>query len=150
MEVQMRTGSFVAAALLVLATGASTIAAPSFVVIVNTSVPGQSVRRADLAAVFLKKALRWGDGSPATPVDQSGSSAVRREFSDAVLKMPVSTVVQYWQKQLLSSPGQLRLTVVKESDDEVLAYVARTSGAVGYVSLGTTLPDRVKVVSIID
>lgn len=146
----MRTGRLLAAAGLVLATYAPTVAAQGFVVIVNTSVPGTSVRRADLAAVFLKKALRWGDGSPASPVDQSGSSAVRRDFSDAVLKMPVSAVVQYWQKQLLSPSGQLKLTVVKESDDEVLAYVARTNGAVGYVSSGTTLPERVKVVTLID
>jgi hypothetical protein len=63
-------------------------------VVVNASVVGTGVRRADLAAVFLKKAVRWGDGSPANPVDQSGTSPVRKGFSEAVLHMPVMTVVQ--------------------------------------------------------
>jgi hypothetical protein len=39
---------------------------------------------------------------------------------------------------------------VKSSDDEVLVYVAKTSGAVGYVSTGTALPPGVKAVTIVD
>jgi hypothetical protein len=53
-------------------------AAADFVVIVNPSVAGAQVRRSDLAAVFLRTAMRWGGGEPAVPVDQSGTSAVRR------------------------------------------------------------------------
>ena len=37
---------------------------------------------------------RWGGGGGnAVPVDQSGTSAVRQAFSQAVLGMPVATVV---------------------------------------------------------
>jgi hypothetical protein len=39
---------------------------------------------------------------------------------------------------------------VKGSDEEVLVYVAKTKGAVGYVSAGATLPSDVKAVSVID
>ena len=125
-------------------------AADSFVVVVNASVAGTTVRRTDLAAVFLKKALRWGDGSPANPVDQSGTSPVRKGFSESVLHMPVMGVVQYWGKQLVSMASSVRPPTVKGSDEEVMAYVAKTSGAVGYVSSGTALPPGVKAVSIVD
>jgi ABC-type phosphate transport system substrate-binding protein len=145
----LRTDGFLLAATLALAASVSA-AGDGFIVVVNSSVSGASVRRADLAAVFMKKALRWGDGSPATPVDQSGTSPVRRLFSDSVLQMPVSVVVQYWQKQLLSASGLSKVPVVKNTDDEVLAYVARTNGSVGYVASGTTLPPGVKAVTIID
>jgi hypothetical protein len=37
---------------------------------------------------------------------------------------------------------------VKASDDEVLVYVGKTSGAVGYVASGTALPPGVKAVTI--
>ena len=134
----------------ILGASALATAGEAFVVVANPSIQGTNVRRADLAAVFLKKAVRWGDGSPANPVDQSGTSPVRRQFSDSVLQMPVSVVVQYWQKQLLSGSGPSKVPIVKGSDDEVLAYVARTNGAVGYVSSGTTLPERVKTVTIIE
>jgi len=144
-------------ALLLLAWGALLLAgagrveaADSFVVIVNASVAGTSVHRSDLAAVFLKKAVRWGDGSAATPVDQSGTSPLRKEFSEAVLQMPVMAVVQYWGRQLTSMAASTRPPTVKASDGEVAAYVARTAGAVGYVGTHTTLPAGVKAVAVVD
>ena len=140
-----------------LATGALVVAVmgtaqatDSFVVVVNASVAGTTVHRTDLAAVFLKKAVRWGDGSPANPVDQSGTSPVRKGFSETVLHMPVMAVVQYWGKELTSMANSLRPPTVKASDDEVLVYVAKTSGAVGYVSGGTALPPGVKAITVVD
>jgi ABC-type phosphate transport system substrate-binding protein len=142
---------FLAAAVLVMAMAGTADATDSFVVVVNSSVAGTSMHRADLAAVFLKKAVRWGDGSPANPVDQSGTSPTRKSFSEEVLHMPVMAVVQYWGKQLASmAASALRPPIVKASDDEVLVYVAKTSGAVGYVSSGTIPPPGVKVVTIVD
>ena len=140
-----------------LATGALFVAAigtaqatDAFVVVVNSSVAGTNVHRSDLAAVFLKKAVRWGDGSPANPVDQSGTSPVRKGFSETVLQMPVMAVVQYWGRQLASMAASVRPPTVKASDEEVLAYVAKTSGAVGYVATGTSLPAGVKAVAIVE
>jgi len=125
-------------------------ATDAFVVVVNSSVAGTNVHRSDLAAVFLKKAVRWGDGSPANPVDQSGTSPVRKGFSETVLHMPVMAVVQYWGRQLASMAASVRPPTVKASDEEVLAYVAKTSGAVGYVATGTSLPAGVKAVAIVE
>jgi hypothetical protein len=144
-----RCGLFVAGALL-LGSSAPALSEDSFVVVINASVRGTSVRRSDLAAVFLKKAVRWGGGLSANPVDQSGTSSVRRAFSDSVLQMPVAAVVQYWGRQLLSGEGSARPPAVKESDTAVVAYVAKTAGAVGYVAEGTPLPDGVKTVVIVD
>jgi len=124
-------------------------AADDFVVIVNPSVVGVNVRRADLAAVFLRTAWRWGGGATAVPVDQSGTSAVRKAFSDSVLGMPVATALQYWQKQMFQANAR-RPPAVKGSDAEVIAFVAATEGAVGYVSKGTALPPEVRAVAIID
>ena len=138
-----------AAALVVVLTGTAS-ASESFVVVVNSSVAGTSMRRADLAAVFLRKAVRWGDGSPANPVDQSGTSSTRKSFSEDVLHMPVMAVVQYWGKQLAAMATSVRPPTVKSSDGEVLVYVAKTSGAVGYVSSGATLPPGVKAVTIVE
>ena len=149
----MRAASLRLFAFLVAAAVTFTAAAQatdSFVVVVNASVAGTTVRRTDLAAVFLKKALRWGDGSPANPVDQSGTSPVRKGFSESVLHMPVMGVVQYWGKQLVSMASSVRPPTVKGSDEEVMAYVAKTSGAVGYVANGAALPPGVKAVTIVD
>ncbi len=134
---------------LVLGPAAGSKAADDFVVIVHPSVTGANMRRADLAAVFLRKATRWGGGIPAVPVDQSGTSPVRKAFSESVVKMAVGEVVQYWQKQMFASTP-LRPPSVKGSDAEVIAFVAKTTGAVGYVAPDTTLPAGVKALSLID
>ena len=133
---------------LALAAAVPSPAADEFVVIVHPSVAGTSVRRSDLAAVFLKSA-RWGTGATAVPVDQSGTSAVRSAFSEAVLGMPVATAVQYWQRQMFQ-PNPLRPPAVKGTDAEVIAFVAKTEGAVGYVSKAATLPAGVKTVAVIE
>lgn len=147
----MRAGRFAAAVLAVSAVIAArpSPAAEGFVVIVNPSVAGNQMHRKDLAAVFLKKVTRWGDRSTAEPVDQSGASPVRQAFSEVVLEMSVATVLQYWQKQMFAS-APVRPPVVKPSDAEVIAFVARTAGAVGYVSAGARLPASVKTVSLAD
>ena len=137
------------AAALVLGAPAPSPAADDFVVIVHPSVAGTNVRRPDLAAVFLKKATRWGSGGVAVPVDQSGTSAVRKAFSEAVLGMSAGTAVQYWQKQMFGT-SPLRPPPVKASDAEVIAFVEKTEGAVGYVSKAATLPARVKAIAVID
>ena len=139
----------VSALVLSLAVPALAVAADDFVVIVHPSVTGASIRRPDLAAVFLKKAARWGSGGSAIPVDQSGTSPVRESFSKAVLGMPVAAAVQYWQKQMFETKP-LRPPVVRGSDAEVIAFVAKTEGAVGYVSKTATLPPVVRTIAVID
>jgi ABC-type phosphate transport system substrate-binding protein len=124
-------------------------AADDFVVIAHQSVLGASVHRNDLAGVFLRKVTRWGDKTTAVPIDQSATSPVRRAFSESVLRMPVSTALQYWQKQMFATPP-LRPPGVKGSDAEVIAFVGSTPGAVGYVSVAAALPAEVKPIAVID
>jgi ABC-type phosphate transport system substrate-binding protein len=134
---------------LVLAVTSPVAAADDFVVIVHPSVAGAQMRRSALADVFLRKALRWGGGKPAVPVDQSGTSAVRKAFSDSVLGMPAAAAVQYWQRQMFAGSA-LRPPAVKASDAEVIAFVSQTEGAVGYVSKTAALPPEVRAVALID
>jgi ABC-type phosphate transport system substrate-binding protein len=143
----MRRALLTLVALLALAVSAP--AADDFVVIVHPSVTGSGVKRADLAAVFLKKAARWGSGVAAIPVDQSGTSAVRKAFSRAVIGQPVAEVVQYWQKQMFDAKP-LRPPIVRGTDAEVVEFVAKTAGAVGYVSAATPLPADVRRLTLID
>jgi ABC-type phosphate transport system substrate-binding protein len=123
--------------------------ADDFAVIVHPSVAGASIRRTDLSAIYLGKATRWGGGGLAVPVDQSGASGVRRAFSEAVLRLPVATVVQYWHRQV-SGANPLRPPAVKGSDAEVVAFVAKTRGAVGYVSKAAILPSEVRAIAVVD
>ncbi len=120
-------------------------ASPPFRVIVNPQNQAASVDRRFLADAFLKKVSRWGDGEAVRPVDLGPDSAVRGRFSEDVLRRSVSAVKNYWQQLVFSGrdvpPPEL------DSDDQVVAYVLRFGGAVGYVSPAANV-DRVKVLSL--
>ena len=139
--------SVLVAAALVAGTLRLVSAAPAFRVIVHPQVKGSEIPRGVLSSIFLKQALKWGDGRPAVPVDQSVQSAVRRLFSNEVLRQGIVEVQVYWQRRITA--GQVP-PPVKASDEDILAFVASTPGAIGYVSPSTPLPDNVREVTIVD
>ena len=138
--------SFVlAAGLAVLAT--SSPAATPFRVIVHHEVKGGKISRAALSSIFLKQAPKWGDGSVIAPVDQSVRSEVRRTFSGDVLLQGIAEVQIYWQRRMSSgvTPPPVKIT-----DDDVVAFVGSTPGAIGYVSATTSLPETVRTIELAD
>jgi ABC-type phosphate transport system substrate-binding protein len=118
-----------------------------FRVIVHPDVKGKQIPRAALSSIFLKQASKWGDGSAAKPVDQSLQSTVRRSFSSDVLQQELVAVQVYWHRKMASGVAP---PPVKTSDEAIVAFVASTPGAIGYVSPGTPLPDSVREVAVIN
>jgi ABC-type phosphate transport system substrate-binding protein len=122
-------------------------AEPDFRVIVHPSVGGTRIPRQVLASVFLREATRWGNRLSAAPVDQSLRSTVRAAFSNVVLETPIEGISALWHRKMRRG---VTPPPVKSSDEDVIAYVAKTRGAIGYVSPATALPETVRPVDIID
>jgi len=135
------------AAALMAGPGQDLSAAAAFRVIVHPQVKGNEIPRAVLSAIFLKQALKWGDGRPVVPVDQSVQSSVRRVFSNEVLRQGIVEVQVYWQRKITAG---LVPPPVKTSDDDVVAFVASTPGAIGYISTSTPLREGVREVVVVD
>jgi ABC-type phosphate transport system substrate-binding protein len=119
-----------------------------FQVVVNPSVKGTWISRASLTAVFTGKTDRWGDKSVAKPVDQSAKSPVRRAFTTSVLGLSMGELQRYWQDRVAAE--RVFPPPIKSTDEEVLLFVAATTGAVGYVGADTSVPEGVKVLSVVD
>jgi ABC-type phosphate transport system substrate-binding protein len=117
-------------------------------VVVHAEHPGDAVTRQVLADVFLKRATRWSHGGPIQAVDQSLKSEVRAAFTESVLGLNSMAVMSYWQQELIR--GGERPPTVKSSDADVLAYVARTRGAIGYVSAATANVEGVKGLKVLE
>jgi hypothetical protein len=141
---------FILASLLALTLtllGLGVCAEPSggFIIITHPNTASAQVSRKFLSEAFLKKTTRWEDGAVLRPVDQGMESDVRRKFSEDVLKRSVAAVRNYWQQLIFAGrdvpPPELA------SDAEVVSYVLKYAGAVGYVSPGAKL-NGAKVVSI--
>lgn len=104
---------------------------PPYVVIVNVANGTSSASRKFVSDAFLKKTTRWPDGSVIRPVDQAEDSAVRRRFTEDVHKRSVAAVRSYWQ-QIVFSGRDLPPPEVGSSE-EVVKFVAKHPGAIGYV-----------------
>jgi ABC-type phosphate transport system substrate-binding protein len=135
-------------ALLVLLLSSPLAAAKDrFQIVMHEATPGTHVSRTTVAAIFLKQAPAWSDGTPTQPVDQSTKNPIRLSFAADVLGQPMVAVQIYWQRRM--SAG-VTPPPVKNSDEEVLQFIATTPGAIGYVSETTTLPAGVKPIKLID
>ena len=101
-------------------------------VIVNPQNQAGPVERKFLTDVFLKKVTRWGNMEAIRPVDQRADSPIRASFTVAIMRRSVEAVKTYWQQAVFSGrdipPPEL------EADEDVVRYVLRNPGAVGYVS----------------
>ena len=139
----------VASAMVMLAAAAPRAARAqgSFVVVVNATNRASSISRAELAALFTKKEESWSDGSAAFPVDLPADDPTREAFTEAIHGKSPQAIRAYWQQQIFS--GRAVPPPERDSDEEVLAYVRSTAGAVGYVRPTARLGPGVKVLGIV-
>jgi TonB family protein len=110
-------------------------------IIVNPLNPTNSISKARVSELFLRKATTWEDGQPVQPVDQNDTSPMRETFAREVLGMSAAAAAQQAAAAHRGDP------VSVASDREVLAYVRLKPGAIGYVSAATPI-QGVKVLSI--
>lgn len=124
------------------------LAAPSWAagvkVIANPSVKASSISAADLKSVFLQEKNSLPDGSHVEPVLAKGGAA-HDAFLKEYLDKSDDALQRYYRSLVFTGKGSLPKTV--GSDAEVVAYVARTKGAIGYVSAGASA-DGVKTLDV--
>jgi ABC-type phosphate transport system substrate-binding protein len=109
----------------------------AYQIIVNPKNESNGADREFLADAFLKKITMWPNRETIRPVDLAPNSPVRRRFSEEILRRSVEEVKGYWQQRIFAGrdvpPPEL------DSDEEVVKYVLKYEGAVGYVAVGTNL-----------
>jgi ABC-type phosphate transport system substrate-binding protein len=127
------------------AASAQPAAPPAWVVIVHPGNPVSRLDRKFVADVFLGKKTRWRGDKVVRAVDHGPRSVVRRKFTEDVLGRPLAAVRSYWNQLLFSGRGLPPPELA--GDAEVIAYVKRNPGAIGYVS-GAAVLDGVRVVQV--
>lgn len=139
----MRSGSLLVTGFLLLASW--TARAGDVVVIANPSVTADSISLADLRSVFLLERSALKDGSFVAPVLQKSGTA-HLAFLRRYLDRDQEEMRIYYQGLVFTGKGSMPKEL--NSDAEVIAYVAKTRGAIGYVSsLSST--EGVKVLEVI-
>jgi ABC-type phosphate transport system substrate-binding protein len=118
---------------------------PAYRVVVHPSNPSAALDRRFLEDAFLKKVKIWPTGDAIRPVDLEPNSETRRRFTEEVLRRPLSAVRAYWQQRIFS--GRDVPPPEMDTDEDIVRYVRKHAGAVGYVS-GKAPLDGVKALPV--
>jgi ABC-type phosphate transport system substrate-binding protein len=121
--------------------------APGYRLIVHPASKVEALSRREVIDLFLKRTTTWPTGGAVHPVEPPEDAAVRERFGSEVLGKSAAALKSYWNKRIFA--GREVPPVEKRSDEEVVAFVRTTPGAVGYVSGGAAVAG-VKVVKLKD
>ena len=142
--VLVRLGAVLALALALATPAPAPAPAPTIVVVVHADVPARALSRAEVRRLFLLRRRFWRDGLAVAPVNLPAGSALREAFSQRVLGAATRDLAGYWNDLYFHGTTP---PPVLESEEAVALWVSRTSGAIGYVSDATPLPDGARAVA---
>jgi len=123
----------IAAALCSLA--AVSVRAAEIKVIANSSVGASSVSADELKGVFLATRTSLSDGSHVEPVLEKGGP-VHEAFVKEYLGKTDAALETYYRSLVFTGKGSMPKALADDAD--VVAYVAKTKGAIGYVGSGAS------------
>ena len=100
-------------------------------VIANPNIKIDAISEEELRSLFLEERISLADGTHIEPVLRKNGEVHEKFLRDYLGKNPAD-LRNYYQSLVFSG----RATMPKElsSDAEVVAYIAKTKGAIGYVS----------------
>ena len=109
---------------------AASLSAADIKVIANSSVGASSVSADELKGVFLATKTSLSDGSHVEPVLEKGGP-VHEAFVKEYLGKTDAALQTYYRSLVFTGKASMPKTLA--ADAEVVAYVAKTKGAIGYV-----------------
>ncbi len=131
-----------AAVFCVILAGAAT--AEDMVIIGNPNLPAPSLDAKELQRIYMGKQTRWANDLAIVPV-MLKSGTVHVSFVESYLGRSVHRFVTYWRQMVFTGKGMPPRSFANES--ELVAFVAKTPGAVGYASARANV-QSVKVILI--
>lgn len=91
---------------------------------------GKGLKKEEVALIFKRKKLFWGDGSKVQPVNLPATNAYRRTFSLVFLGANPEELEAYWNEVYFHG---ISPPYVVQSINAVERFVMETPGAIGYV-----------------
>jgi len=115
-----------------------------FKIIVNSAISASNISTGDLKKIFLQKMKKFS-GQTAVIVNLKKGNSTREAFSKKILGKSAKKIDRLYLKNTLSGKGAEPDSV--KSDQDVVAFVKSTKGALGYVS-SSAKADGVKEISM--
>ena len=118
--------------------------AGNVIVICNGSVKAESLKADDLQEIFLGRKTRWADGQKIVLATLKEGEAHDFFIVEYVGKTP-HQFLNYWRQQVFTGRGRMPGTFA--TPQELIEFVMKTPGAVGYVPAGA-YQDQAKSLTI--
>ena len=138
---QMKIFIFLAISIIILV---CRIAQAECLIIVNKSVKETSINEKDVKLIFLCKKIKWSDGQNIQPL-RLMRGELHEYFLDKFIQKTQASYMTYWRQAFAT--GSAIPPKVMQTEKDVVAFVMKCEGAVGYISSDTPHED-VKVLSI--
>ena len=115
----------------------------SVAIIVNKDVADTTMTQKDVESTFLGKNTKWSDKSKVT-IFALKSGDVHKTFLEEYMNLTPAKFKSYWKKQVFT--GKADAPKDFKDEKEMIESVAKTKGAIGYVSVEflNKNPDLVK------
>jgi ABC-type phosphate transport system substrate-binding protein len=139
----------VVAGILTVMIALSSTAFADILVIANRDVPEDTLSIKEIQEIFLGKRVQWRDNSRIR-FTTVGDAEVHRMFLKQYVNLSESDWKIYWKRMVFTGRGMPPETIATEA--ELIDFVAKTKGAVGYLS-SEGIPkkpekDRIKIISV--
>ena len=115
------------------------------VLVANKTIPVSSLSKGDVKSIFLAK-KKSVDGVRVKLATLKGSD-LHNQFLKAYVGKTPSQFSNYYKKLIFTGKGKPPKSMTSEA--KMIAYVSRTSGALGYVS-AAAVTDKVKAIQVMD
>ena len=106
------------------------------IIIAHKESPESSLSAKELQEIFLGKRVQWADNSSIHPATVK-EDTLHKAFLKQYIKKSPSQWLAHWKRMVFTGNG----TPPKQFDsqEELLDYVAETSGAIGYIDEETAV-----------
>lgn len=118
--------------------------AEEILLVCNKSVPVESLDKKQVRAIFLGKEIEW-ENKDKIVITILKIKKLHKIFLDKYVGMTPSKYRTYW-KQMVFTGKRSSTPEVLETEEQLIEYVAKTDGAIGYVSSNVNT-DTVRVIS---
>ncbi|MEO8096570.1 MAG: hypothetical protein ABI811_02635 [Acidobacteriota bacterium] len=140
----MRTNKFILLVAMLGGLAVQHASAADLVVIAHPDLQISSITIEELRGVFLGVRTSLKNAGPVQPILKTSSAELTR-FSAEYLGKSEAALRTYYRSLVFT--GKWSVPVTLNSDAEVIAYVARTRGAVGFIE-ATSITPGVKILKV--
>jgi ABC-type phosphate transport system substrate-binding protein len=119
------------------------MAAANTLIIANENVRAEEIDKRELQKMFLGRSSEFGGQRVVLATLRGGSS--HKNFMASYLQMTPHQFTNHWRKIVFSGTGKEPTSF--ESEAELVAFISKTPGAIGYIS-SSTAHSGVKALSV--